>query len=256
MHIDIMTLFPEMFHGVLESSIIGRALAREMITVNLIDIREFSTNKHRKVDDYPYGGGAGMVMKPEPIFYAMDELKKSPSFNVNQKTVFVTPQGNPYSQEKAKELSSLNRLTILCGHYEGVDERVRQHLVDEEISVGDYVLTGGELPAMVILDSVTRLVPGVLGDESSAKTDSFNNYLLEHPQYTRPAIFRGLEVPEILMSGDHKRIATWKTKESLKRTLSRRPDLLDKKSLTEEEYKLMREILKESPNKELDLDRL
>lgn len=245
MQIDILTLFPEMFQGVVKTSILGRAVEKDIVKVNLIDIRDFSTDKHRKVDDYPYGGGSGMVMKPDPIFNAFDELSTSISSDESQKTVFVTPQGRPYNQSKAEKLAELDRLTILCGHYEGVDERVREALVDEELSIGDYVLTGGELPAMVIMDSVMRLLPGVLGTEQSVQEDSFNNYLLEHPQYTRPRNIRGYQVPDILLSGDHQKVHMWRKKESLKRTAVRRPDLLHKQQLDEQMNKLMNEVWEE-----------
>ncbi|OWZ84206.1 tRNA (guanosine(37)-N1)-methyltransferase TrmD [Natranaerobius trueperi] len=242
MKIDILTLFPSMFYGVLGSSILKRAISKDHIQVNLIDIRDHSNDKHNKVDDYPYGGGAGMVMKPEPIFNVFDELNKTPGYFRDQKTIFMTPQGKKYSQKKAQELSQLDRITILCGHYEGVDERVRDNLVDEELSIGDFVLTGGELPAMVIMDSVVRLLPGVLGDEASAQADSFNDYLLEHPHYTRPAIFRGTDVPKVLLSGNHAQIDRWRKKESLKRTLTRRPDLLENVKLNDFEKKLLEEL--------------
>ncbi len=248
MHFDILTLFPQMFYGILENSIIHNALERGIIAVNLVDIRDYSFDKHRRVDDYPYGGGAGMVMKPEPIFRAFDELEtyeKTETCNNNWKKIFVSPQGQVYNQEKAREYSTLQRVTILCGHYEGVDERVREQLIDEEISLGDFVLTGGEIPAMAILDSVARLLPGVLGGKTSIDSDSFNDYLLEHPHYTRPFEYRGHQVPEILCSGDHQKIARWRLKESFRRTLKRRPELLNQKHKTEEELTLLEEIYAE-----------
>lgn len=252
MQIDILTLFPEMFQGVLNCSILGRAIDKNLVTVNLIDIRDYSEDKHRKVDDYPYGGGSGMVMKPEPIFNAFDDL--SVSVSDAHKSVFVTPQGYPYTQTKAVELSNYDRITILCGHYEGVDERVRESLIDEELSIGDYVLTGGELPAMVIMDSIIRLLPGALGGNESAKEDSFNNYLLEYPQYTRPRELKGKKVPDILLSGDHQKIYQWRVKESLKRTLSRRPDLLTNCALDDQLKDLLPKAKEELTKNDFESD--
>ncbi len=246
MNINILTLFPDMFPGFLQNSIIGRAISRELVKVNVINIRDYAHDKHKTADDAPYGGGSGMVLKPEPIFSAFDELKKSPSFDkTSHLTVYVTPQGVPYTQQKAEGLARFDHLTILCGHYEGVDERVRSALIDEELSIGDYVLTGGELPALVVIDSVIRLLPGVLGDENSARNDSFSDKLLEHPHYTRPSSYRGIEVPEVLLSGDHKRIERWRKKESIRRTLKVRPELLTRESLSIEEQKLLEEVLEE-----------
>ncbi|MDA8352296.1 MAG: tRNA (guanosine(37)-N1)-methyltransferase TrmD [Firmicutes bacterium] len=233
MHFDVLTLFPEMFEGFFSSSILKRALDRELVTASVINFRDYSTNKHRTVDDTPYGGGGGMVLKPEPLFYAVEAITNEAA--ARPPVVMMSPQGTPYTQKKAEELAGYDRLILLCGHYEGFDERIREHLVDDEISIGDYVLTGGELPAMVLMDSVIRLIPGVLGNESSAEADSFSTGLLEYPQYTRPAEFRDWAVPDVLLSGNHKEIDQWRRRQSLLRTLERRPDLLEKQDLSEEE---------------------
>ncbi len=235
MQIDILTLFPEMFKGVFQSSILNKAAQSGYFSYNFINFRDFTENKHNKVDDYPYGGGAGMVLMPQPIFDAVDSIT-----NANEKkarVILLCPQGEPYTQKKAEELALEDHLIFICGHYEGYDERIRQELVTDEISIGDYVLTGGELGAMVIVDSVVRLLPGVLGNDASAKEDSFSSGLLEHPHYTRPADFRGSKVPDVLLSGNHANIEAWRKKESLKRTYTRRPDLLEDKKLSEIEKK-------------------
>ncbi|SDX31950.1 MULTISPECIES: tRNA (guanosine(37)-N1)-methyltransferase TrmD [Salimicrobium] len=233
MHIDILTLFPEMFEGVLNSSILKRAQDSGAFTHRFINFRDYSTNKHNKVDDYPYGGGAGLVLTPQPMFDAMESINSEKKARV----ILMCPQGEPFTQAKAEELSEEEHLVFLCGHYEGYDERIREHLVTDEISIGDYVLTGGELPAMVTMDAVIRLVPGVLGNEESAPKDSFSDGLLEHPHYTRPQDFRGMEVPEVLTSGNHAKIEEWRHKESLKRTALRRPDLLEKIELSKGDKK-------------------
>ena len=222
MRIDILTLFPNMFDGFLNESIIKRAIEDDKVTVNIIDFRNFSTNKHQKVDDYPFGGGAGMVLKVQPIYDALISIE---GYKEALK-IIVTPQGEPFKQQKAYELATLDHLIILCGHYEGFDERIRDYF-DLELSIGDFVLTGGELAAMVITDAVTRLLDGVLGKEDSHLHDSFNNGLLEHPHYTRPRDFKGKTVPEVLLNGNHKAINKWRYEASLKRTKERRPDLLD-----------------------------
>lgn len=224
MKIDILTLFPEMFSGVFGTSILKHAQQKGAVTYNLINFREFATNKHKKVDDYPYGGGAGMVLMPQPIFDAVEALQQKEKRK--KRVILLCPQGETFNQKKAEELAKEEHLIFICGHYEGYDERIREHLVTDEISIGDFILTGGELGAMVIIDSVTRLLPGVLGNETSAMTDSFSTGLLEHPHYTRPADFRGMKVPDILLSGHHERIQQWREEEALKRTKSRRPDLL------------------------------
>ncbi|MDV2885297.1 tRNA (guanosine(37)-N1)-methyltransferase TrmD [Alkalihalophilus pseudofirmus] len=244
MKIDVLTLFPEMFEGVFGSSILKKAKEEGHVSYQAVDFREYTTNKHKKVDDYPYGGGAGMVLSPQPIFDAVDDLKQQNETS-SPRVIMLCPQGECYTQAKAEELAKEEHLILLCGHYEGYDERVRKHLVTDEISIGDYVLTGGELGAMVIADSVTRLLPNVLGNEESAVTDSFSTGLLEHPQYTRPAEFRGMEVPDVLLSGHHANIERWRKKESLKRTLERRPDLLEERELTVEEERLLEEIKRE-----------
>lgn len=229
-----------MFSGVFGQSILKKAQEKSAVQFQVLDFREFSTNKHRNVDDYPYGGGAGMVLTPQPLFDAVETLTKETS--EKPRIILLCPQGERFSQRKAEELSKEKHLIFLCGHYEGYDERIREHLVTDEISIGDYVLTGGELGAMVVIDAVTRLLPGVLGKEESHIQDSFSTGLLEHPQYTRPADFRGMKVPGVLMSGNHKHIEEWRKKESLKRTYERRPDLLDHIELTKEEENWLKEI--------------
>lgn len=221
MRFDVLTLFPEMFKS-LDESIIGRAKKKELIEINLINIRDFSKDKHKKVDDTPYGGGAGMVMMPDVVYNAYLSIKDG-----NAKVIYMSPQGKVLTQNKVKELSKENHLILLCGHYEGIDQRVLDEIVDEEISIGDYVLTGGELPAMVLIDSVSRYVEGVLNGES-VEEESFSNKLLEYPQYTRPEEFRGKKVPEVLISGHHENIRKWREQKSLEVTKQKRPDLLRK----------------------------
>ncbi|AJY76543.1 tRNA (guanosine(37)-N1)-methyltransferase TrmD [Paenibacillus beijingensis] len=288
MRIDVLTLFPEMFAGVFGASILGKAREKGIVELTAVNFREYANNKHNTVDDYPYGGGGGMVLKPEPVFSAVEDLlgpggEKTgagalqgpeqlgidpqggdleggngegsgseggnalggatavpteiarPQTAKPPRVILMCPQGEPFTQRKAEELAAEDRLIFICGHYEGYDERIREHLVTDELSIGDYVLTGGELPAMVIIDSVVRLLPGVLGNESSAAADSFSNGLLEYPHYTRPAVFRGWEVPEVLISGHHVRIDSWRREQSLLRTLSRRPELLETAEMTEKE---------------------
>ena len=221
MKFDVLTLFPEMFEA-LDESIIGRAKEKELIEINLINIRDFSKDKHKKVDDTPYGGGAGMVMIPDVVYDAYSSVKDKE----NAKAIYLSPQGKVLNQEKVKELSKENHLILLCGHYEGIDQRVLDEIVDEEISIGDYVLTGGELPAMVLIDSVSRYVKGVLKEESVAEESFSNNKLLEYPQYTRPEEFRGKKVPEVLISGHHENIKKWREEKALEVTKKKRPDLL------------------------------
>jgi tRNA (guanine37-N1)-methyltransferase len=223
MLVDILTLFPEMFQGPFEESIIKRAREKALVDIRLHDLREYANDKHRTVDDYPYGGGSGMVLKPEPIKAALDALDLAPSDRV----IFLTPEGERLTQSKANELSLEKRLVLLCGHYKGVDERIRQKYVTDEISIGDYVLTGGELPAMVLVDAVARLIPGILGDAESALGDSFQDGMLDCPWYTRPRVFEGMEVPSTLCSGSHQEIEAWRHAQALRRTYERRPDLLD-----------------------------
>lgn len=233
MKVDILTLFPNMFEGVFQSSIMAKAIKNGSLEVNLINFRDYSTNKHKNVDDYPYGGGAGMVLTPQPVFDAIESILEKQE--KKPRIILMSPQGETHSQQKAAELAEEDHLVFLCGHYEGFDERIREHLVTDELSIGDYVLTGGELAAMAVTDSVVRLLPGVLGNEASAPEDSFSNGLLEHPHYTRPADFRGLKVPDVLLSGNHEKIREWRRKESLKRTAERRIDLLENYPLTEKE---------------------
>lgn len=240
MHIDILTLFPNMFTGVFQSSILQKALEKKKFTYNLIDFREYTEDKHQKVDDYPYGGGAGMVLTPQPIFDAVQA--NTVDKNTKPRIILMCPQGEPYTQKKAEELAKEEHLLFICGHYEGYDERIREHLVTDEISIGDYVLTGGELGAMVVIDSVIRLLPGVLGNTQSITEDSFTTGLLEHPHYTRPANFRGMKVPGVLLSGHHEKIATWRREQSLKRTYERRPELLTHVQLTEREKQFLKEL--------------
>lgn len=227
MNFHVLTLFPDMIINGLNESITGRAIKNGIISVNAVDIREYSQNKHKKVDDYPYGGGAGMVMQAQPIYDAYADLTKKNGI-VNPRVIYVTPQGHTFNQGMAKEFAKEDNLIFLCGHYEGVDERVLEEIVTDYVSIGDYVLTGGELPAMVMIDAISRLVKGVLNNEESAQTESFSNNLLEYPQYTRPEEFRGKRVPEVLLSGHHGNIEKWRLEKSLERTRKYRPDLLEK----------------------------
>lgn len=223
MRIDVLTLFPNIFHGFINESIMARAIKNNLVEINLIDFRDFSKNKHKKVDDYPFGGGAGMVLQVQPVY---DALMSIDGYEEALK-ILVTPQGETFKQEKAYSLSSEEHIIILCGHYEGYDERIRDYF-DLELSIGDYVLTGGELAAMVLIDSITRVIPSVINKDESHINDSFNNDLLEHPHYTRPREFNGESVPEVLVNGNHKKIDEWRLEESLKRTKERRPDLYKK----------------------------
>ncbi len=226
MRIDIITIFPGMFSPVLDESIIKRAQEKKKVRIYIHDLRDFTGDKHRKVDDRPFGGGSGMVMGAEPIFKAVEKIKGGAGKKAGAKVILLTPQGTTLNQPLAKKLARCKHLILMCGHYEGIDERVRSGLVDEEISIGDYVLTGGELPAMVLVDAMVRLVPGVLGDKNSLNFESFEGNLLEYPQFTRPAVFRGMSVPAVLLSGDHKKIEVWRKQEALRRTRQQRPDLL------------------------------
>jgi len=234
MHFDILTLFPDVFEGVFNESIVKRAREAGLVSIALHNIRDYATDKHRTTDDAPYGGGGGMIMKPEPIFRAVEavlglEEGQRPEVPV----ILLSPQGRLFTQSVARELSRHRCLVLICGHYEGVDERVRHFLATDEISIGDYVLTGGEIPAMVIVDTVMRLVPGVLGDPGATFEDSHAEGLLEHPHYTRPAVFRGWSVPEVLLSGHHAEIVRWRRQQALRRTFERRPDLLEKAQLSQ-----------------------
>lgn len=243
MHVDILTLFPTMFSGVLKESILGKAIAQQFVSVNVVDFRQFSEDKHRTVDDAPYGGGGGMVLKPQPIFSAVEHvLSRRRARANNPRIILMTPQGEPFHQRKAEELAREDHLILICGHYEGFDERIREHLATDELSIGDYVLTGGEIPAMVVLDSVVRLIPGVLGNAQSVKTDSFVNGLLEHPHYTRPANFRGWCVPDVLLSGNHAEIEAWRRREALRRTWERRPELLRNVELSDVEQAFVSQL--------------
>jgi len=246
MHIDILTLFPEMFDSPFSISILKRAIDRKLVSIGLHNIRDHTHDKHHIVDDYTYGGGAGMILKPEPIFEAVESIKaglngQEPS---QLPVILLTPQGRRFCQEIAHELSKYSHLILICGRYEGVDERVRQHLVTDEISIGDYVLSGGELAAMVVVDAVVRLLPGVLGSEVSAADDSHATGLLEYPQYTRPEVYRGWSVPQVLLSGDHAQIAKWRREQAIQRTVERRPELLDKANLCLEERQLVNKLNK------------
>jgi tRNA (guanine37-N1)-methyltransferase len=240
MHFDIFTLFPDMFQGPFSESILKRAQERGLLGISLHNIRESTSDKHHVVDDYPYGGGAGMVMKPEPIYTAIESVYQGGPI------ILLSPQGRLFNQHIARSLSQEARVTLICGHYEGIDERVSEHLVTDEISIGDYVLTGGELAAMVVVDATSRLLPGVLGGEESTLEESHSGGLLEYPHYTRPPEFRGWRVPDVLLSGNHSEIARWRRKESIKRTRIRRPDLLEKLDLSSKaDMKLLRELEEE-----------
>ena len=243
MKIDILSLFPEMFEGVLHSSIMKKAQENEAVTFDVTNFRDFSENKHRKVDDYPYGGGAGMLLKPEPLFAAVESVTASTT--TSPRVILLCPQGERFTQAKAEELSKEEHLVFICGHYEGYDERIRENLVTDELSIGDFVLTGGELAAMTIVDSVVRLLPNVLGNMESPVLDSFSTGLLEHPQYTRPANFKGMEVPEILLSGNHAKIDQWREEQSLLRTYERRSDLLETAPLSDYQKKMLEKLKRE-----------
>lgn len=243
MRIDVLTLFPRMFEGPMGESIIGKAQDKGLLEINVSNFRDYANNKHKTVDDYPYGGGAGMLLKVQPIYDNLKAIEaKTPT--VKKRVILLDPAGKKFDQSVAEEFSKEDHLIFICGHYEGYDERIRS-LVTDEISLGDYVLTGGELGAMVMIDATVRLLPDVLGNETSAQTDSHSTGLLEHPQYTRPAEFEGMKVPEVLMNGNHKLIASWQLKESLRRTYLRRPDMLAQFSLTKEMEKLLAEIKQE-----------
>ncbi|MEA4892080.1 MAG: tRNA (guanosine(37)-N1)-methyltransferase TrmD [Peptococcaceae bacterium] len=254
MKITVLTIFPEMFDGPMGASIMKRARQQGLLEFRAVDFREYAFSKHKNVDDEPFGGGAGMLLKPEPIYAALEAVTGSrEDYRLRGKVLLMSPQGHPYTQEKARQLSREEELVFICGHYEGFDERIRL-LADEELSIGDYVLTGGELPAMVVIDSICRLIPGVLGEEESHQTDSFSEGLLEHPHYTRPRNFRGMEVPEVLFSGNHELIRRWRRKESLRRTWQRRRGLLRRIPLTAEDQKFLEEICREEDEKSAGKD--
>jgi tRNA (guanine37-N1)-methyltransferase len=253
MQFEVFTLLPEVFPPYLESSILQRARQRGLIDVRIHNIRDYTHDRHHTTDDTPYGGGGGMVMKPEPIFEAVesvlgldaDPLRAQP---VPVPVILLTPQGRVFTQRVAEELSRYERVALLCGRYEGVDERIREHLVTDEISVGDYVLTGGELPALILIDAVSRLLPGVLGDPTGAEDDSHAMGLLEYPHYTKPPVFRGWKVPEVLQSGNHAKIEQWRREQALARTYSRRPDMLEKAELTEKDRKFIEDLKSNASN--------
>lgn len=243
MKCDIITIFPDIFLSYLSEGIMKKALQKGIIEINVHNLRDYTKDKHRTVDDYPYGGGSGMVMKPEPFFRAVEALYPDAA---QRRVVMLSPAGKQFDQNMAMEFSKEDRrLVLLCGRYEAIDERVRTALTHDEVSVGDYILTGGELPALVIIDAVSRLIPGVLGDEHSAEVESFSWGILDYPHYTRPPLFRGLPVPEVLMSGHHRDIERWRRREALKRTLQRRPELLEKCRLSDEDERFIREIKEE-----------
>ena len=245
MQFEVFTLLPEVFPAYLDTSIIKRARERGLIQVNIHNIREYTHDKHHTTDDMPYGGGGGMVMKPEPVFEAIESvlgqeaLPTSPEAEANVPVILLTPQGRVFNQSIAKELSQHKKIALLCGRYEGIDERIRENLVTDEISIGDYVLTGGELPALILIDAVSRLLPEVLGDPTGAEDDSHAMGLLEYPHYTRPPEFRGWKVPEVLLSGDHGKIDKWRRQQALTRTFKKRPDMLEKAELTKEDKKFL-----------------
>jgi tRNA (guanine-N1)-methyltransferase len=250
MDFHVLTLFPEMIQQGLGTSITGRAMEKGLIKVNTVNIRDFSEDKHYRVDDYPYGGGAGMVMQAEPVFkaygYLVNHIKLSEEASGTYRkprVIYVTPQGNVFRQEMAQEFAKEENLVFLCGHYEGIDERVLEMIVTDYVSIGDYVLTGGELPAMVMIDAISRLVPGVLGNEVSSEFESLQDNLLEYPQYTRPETFMGKKVPEVLLTGHHANIEAWRREQSILRTYERRPDLLEKANLTEKEREFLTRLI-------------
>ncbi|MCI5995619.1 MAG: tRNA (guanosine(37)-N1)-methyltransferase TrmD [Blautia sp.] len=239
MNYYVLTLFPDMIVQGLGTSIIGRALGKEAITLEAVNIRDYANNKHHKVDDYPYGGGAGMVMQAEPVYGAYEAVRERIGYC--PRVIYLTPQGSVFDQKMAEDLAQEKDLVFLCGHYEGIDERVLEEIVTDYVSIGDYVLTGGELPAMVMIDAISRMVPGVLSNEESAQFESFQDNLLEYPQYSRPETWRGKSVPQVLLSGHHANIEKWRREQSILRTAERRPDLLKEANLSEKEWKQIRE---------------
>ena len=243
MNFHVLTLFPEMIEQGMHTSIIGRAIARGYLSIDAINIRDYAFNKHQKVDDYPYGGGAGMLMQAEPVYLAYESVQKKLGYR--PRVVYLTPQGEVFHQTMAKELAKEKDLVFLCGHYEGIDERVLDEIVTDYVSIGDYVLTGGELPAMVMMDSISRMVPGVLSNQESGETESFAENLLEYPQYSRPEEWHGQKVPPVLLSGHHANIEAWRREQSILRTAKRRPDLLKKADLTNKEWSQVRQWKKE-----------
>lgn len=244
MNFHVMTLFPEMIEQAMSASITGRAIQAGYISLETVNIRDFSENKHNRVDDYPYGGGAGMVMQAGPVYRCYQDIISRLS-EKHSRLIYLTPQGQVFSQKMAEEYAGEEDLIFLCGHYEGIDERVLEEIVTDYVSIGDYVLTGGELPALVVMDTISRLVPGVLSNESSAETESFSGHLLEYPQYTRPAVWMGKEVPPVLLSGHHKNLEEWYRRQSVLRTAKYRPDLLAQAELTAEEQAIVQELLEQ-----------
>lgn len=242
MRFHVMTLFPDMVANGLGTSITGRAIENHIFELNIVNIRDYTQDKHKHVDDYPYGGGAGMVMQPGPVYECYQNITKN--MEKKPRVIYMTPQGKVFSQSIAEELSKEEELIFLCGHYEGIDERVLEEIVTDELSIGDYVLTGGELPAMVMIDSISRLIPGVLNNDDSAEYESFQDGLLEYPQYTRPVEFLGKRVPDVLLSGHHGKIAEWRREQSLKRTLLRRPELLETAELSDKDKKTLQKMKK------------
>jgi len=243
MRCDVLTIFPEIIKAYIEEGILKRARQMGLLDVRVYNLRDFTSDRHRKVDDYPFGGGAGMVLKPEPLFNAVETLRRD---GEERRVVLLSPQGRVFTQSIAKEFSQgRQRFIFICGRYEGIDERVRLALIDDEISIGDYIITGGELAALVVIDAATRLIPGALGDERSAEEESFTSQLLEYPHYTRPREFRGMKVPEVLLSGNHGEIWLWRRREALRRTLRRRPDLLEKLELSELDRRILSELREE-----------
>ena len=245
MRFHILTIFPDMFHGPTSQGIVGRGIDNGIISVNLTDIRGFTNDKHRSVDDYPFGGSPGMLMKPEPVFEAVESVQESASLDERAPVVLLSPQGRQLTQGIVEDLAKLDDLVLICGRYEGFDERIRQELATDELSIGDYVMGGGELAAMVIIEATSRLISGVVGSIESTEDDSFTTGLLQHPQYTRPAEFRGITVPDVLISGNHAKIRQWRRQESLRRTWQRRPDLLDAATLTPEDRQYLADLERE-----------
>ena len=248
MNFHVLTLFPEMIGSVMRESITGRGIQEGLLNLDTVNIRDFAFNKHQKVDDYPYGGGAGMLMQAEPVFLAWQSVAQKLDHPV--RTIYLSPQGETFSQSMAKELAKEEDLIFLCGHYEGIDERVLEEIVTDQVSIGDYVLTGGELPAMVMMDTISRLVPGVLGNEDSPETETFSESLLEYPQYSRPAVWHDRPVPEVLLSGHHANVDLWRRQQSIERTVRKRPDLLKNADLTGKEWEYVRKLKKELKEEE------
>lgn len=246
MRFDVITIFPKLFRGVFEFGIISRAVEAGLIAIRVHDLRDYTHDRHRQVDDRPFGGGAGMVMKPEPLFRAVEAVTASAP---DAKTVLLSPQGRLFNQSAAQEFAREAAVVLICGRYEGVDERVVEHLVSDEVSIGDYILSGGEIPAMVVIDAVSRLIPGALGSDESAVRESFSGWLLDHPQYTRPPEYRGMKAPDVLLGGNHAEIERWRRRKAIEKTLRRRPDLIDDREFASDERQEIEQVLKEIGNK-------